>query len=98
MTLECAGIMVGDPEGTEHFRCLCGSPDHQFDLSWDEDEAWISIHLSPVDSVFDRLVRAVRYVFGYRSRYGDWDCPALSTEDVQRLHNATARILERHAP
>lgn len=98
MTLDCAGLVVQDLDGTEHFRCICGSPDHQFDLSWDEEEAWITIHLSPAGTIFERIARAVRYVFGYRSRYGDWDCPALSEADVKRLHDATAKILRAREP
>ncbi len=77
-------------------RCICGSLDHQLVMSWDpsEDEPqwqmlYIEIYLVSYQSFFQRLWRAVRYVFGYKCRYGNWDemlvSPAKAVEMRQLL-------------
>jgi hypothetical protein len=72
---------------TEIWLCDCGSPDHQivFQLSdWGQDPntaekipadnliCTMSVYLN--DRPFwQRLWMSIKYVFGYKSRYGHWD-------------------------
>ena len=54
--------------------CVCHSPEHQMIISYDEEDnlAYAEIHLNP-DTFFKRIKNAVKYIFGHRSIYGDFD-------------------------
>ena len=56
--------------------CDCGHPEHQFIMTYwtdDEDkELMIDIHLTK-KSLLERINYALRYIFGYQSRYGAFD-------------------------
>ena len=55
-------------------RCACYSPEHQMIIDYDEKDnlAYVEIHLKP-DNFFKRVRNAIRYIFGHRSIYGDFD-------------------------
>jgi hypothetical protein len=74
---------------TEYFHCKCHSPDHtlRFDLvSFDDDkpEVYVSTHLTTFP-LRRRIWAAIKYVFGYRCRYGHFDEFLLQDEDRTRL-------------
>lgn len=54
--------------------CVCNSPEHSIIFNYDDEdkECYVSIHLSKLN-FWDRLKSAIKYIFGYRSRYGDFD-------------------------
>jgi hypothetical protein len=57
--------------------CDCNSPSHQIIIGYDEHvegwpEIYLSIHLIK-RGFWRRLKYAVKYLFGYKSRYGAWD-------------------------
>ncbi len=57
-------------------RCACHSADHQIIFSYDPldpDDVYMEVHLIDYDHWWQRLWRAIRYVFGRPCRYGDWD-------------------------
>lgn len=64
---------------TKLVLCDCGSAEHQLILSYCDDEEpefqmmYVQIHLTTYKNIVKRILRAVRYVFGYKSKYGDWD-------------------------
>ena len=71
---------LATPEFDEHSAIVsssCGWNENGICISWYEDidnwEAMFSFHLKSYGSVFRRIWTAVRYIFGYRCRYGDWD-------------------------
>jgi len=49
------------------------------------DDLYVTVHLSQSDSFWGRVRTAVRYVFGQRSRYGDWDEFLLNQDDVPKI-------------
>lgn len=57
--------------------CSCGDMDHMFVLTcYPEDEPpelVLSIHLNPHRPWYRRIWRAITYIFGVRSKYGDFD-------------------------
>ena len=55
-------------------RCMCHSPEHQLIIDYDEEDniAYIEYHLRPLP-FFQRIKHAVKYIFGHRSIYGDFD-------------------------
>lgn len=56
------------------FICECSSMEHQFVVSFDCDKEWndyiyVHVHLSS-NSLFERLIRSIKYIFGYKCKYG----------------------------
>ena len=66
------------------FTCVCGSLEHIFIVTADDDDLFIEVHLSPLP-FFERLKHAVQYLFGYRSRWGDFDEILLNPETALML-------------
>lgn len=74
----------------EFLLCLCGHSDHMIILNFEETgdyvECSMEIHLSPLP-FYKRLWRAIKYVCGYRSRYGDFDELIIDRESAVKLRN-----------
>ena len=71
------------------FICSCSSLEHQI-MFWqwkDENynELYINIHLCAHENFFKRLWAGIRYIFGHRSRFGEWDEFIFRQEDLQEL-------------
>jgi hypothetical protein len=68
--------------------CECSSTDHQLVLLPFEDEhskeVFIHVHL-PTQPFWKRFVRGIKYIFGYKSRYGDFDEILLTDKHVPQL-------------
>lgn len=73
----------------ELFICQCHNTEHQLIFSYfpeDEDkDVYVSIHLIPEYRFWKRIWRAIRYIFGYRSRYGHFDEFIFKKSDAKRL-------------
>ena len=55
--------------------CACSSVEHQIVVRIDEDDknmAYCEIHLCKLP-FFKRLKNGLKYIFGYKSKYGDFD-------------------------
>jgi hypothetical protein len=67
--------------------CDCNSLDHQIVIWWDEEDKLIYayIHLVSRKNFFQRLGHAIKYVFGYKSRFGAWDEFIFSEEAEESL-------------
>jgi hypothetical protein len=63
---------------------------HSFVVSADDEDLFIEVHLTPLP-IWHRVQNAVRYVFGKRSIYGDFEEVLLSTSDALDLGD---RLLE----
>ena len=61
------------------FVCPCGSLEHSFVLTADEWDAFIEVHLAPASPI-ERIQRAIRYLLGRRSKWGDFDEIVLTPE------------------
>jgi len=57
--------------------CACSSNEHQISLESDECEGvkdlYLAFHLAQAKPWYRRIVNAIKYVFGYRCKYGDFD-------------------------
>lgn len=74
-------------DGTHYFECGCGADEHtlRFTLDLDERDLHTSIFLNDYRRWYQRLWVAIKYTFGYKSKYGDWDCWILHEPDAERL-------------
>ena len=61
------------------YTCRCGSMQHMFVVSADQDDMFIEIHLAPF-TFWERVRNAIRYVLGERSIYGDFEEILLTPE------------------
>lgn len=70
-----------------YFECECGSPEHTLVFRYNEEdnELYTMVFLNQYRNIFKRIWVAIKYIFGYKSKYGDWDCFVLRPEDKDRL-------------
>ncbi len=65
--------------------CECNSAEHQLIFLTDEDDFYCQVHLSTYHNFFKRCWIAIKYIFGYKCRYGNWDSIIISREDICKL-------------
>ena len=72
---------------THFFECQCYSPEHILRFIYDEKnkELYTEIYLCQYRNVFKRIWVAARYIFGYKCKYGQWDCFLFKKEDIKKL-------------
>ena len=72
----------------EFFICQCNSPEHQLIFNYFKDDKFgdVTIHLVP-DTFWRRIKNAIKYIFGYRSKYGDFDEFIFKKEDANKLQS-----------
>jgi uncharacterized DUF497 family protein len=84
----------------KYFDCICKDPEHSLCFSYFKNikddsvidkEIFCSIFLSNGSFLF-RLCNSVKYIFGYRSRYGHFGNWILCNEDVVKLKNLLNKI------
>lgn len=74
------------------FICDCENTEHQLIFSYDENDKddeslYVTVHLKPEQNICKRIWRAVKYIFGYRSRYGEFDEFIFNPHDADRLQS-----------
>lgn len=84
---------------THHVVCECHSPDHIIQFSHMDDMdgneiCWVQVQLHQYRSFWTRLVVAIKYLFGYKSRYGHWDCTSIDIERGTMLRDYLTRAIE----
>lgn len=77
----------------EHICCACESDEHQINFRYFEntkegdDYVYMTIHLNPKHNVFKRIIKSIKYIFRYRSKYGDFDEVILDKERCLKIIN-----------
>lgn len=79
----------------ELFVCECNTLDHNFifsdipdiNESYEDSGPYLHVHLNPKYSFFERIKLALKYIFGFRSRFGDYDEIILKPDDLIKLRN-----------
>jgi hypothetical protein len=69
------------------FVCDCHSLEHQFSIWYDEDlnQIYIEPHLYHSGNWFGKLWGGIKYIFGYKTRFGNWDETIIDTKDIPKL-------------
>lgn len=84
----------------ELFICKCGNVEHQLIFSHSDDkddkEIYLSVHLIP-DNFWRRIKNAVKYILGYRSRYGHFDEFILDPEDADKLQKVVTILKNKNS-
>src|SRR5574337_647269 len=73
--------------------CACFSDEHTLHFDYDEEygDLVVSVHLRTYRNIFKRIWVAIKYVFGYRCKYGEWDETIIRWEDIPKLQ----KLLEK---
>lgn len=96
-------------DGTEFFECECSSDEHtlRFVLDLDENppktkngtlfprhpELYTGVFLNHHGYWYHRLWRGLKYIVGYKCKYGHFDQFLLQEEDAKRLINLVERFV-----
>lgn len=74
-------------DGSHYYECRCDSEEHtiKFVYNKDDNEFYVSLYLDQYHNIFKRIWIAIRYLFKYKCRYGDWECWTMKEEDANRL-------------
>jgi len=67
--------------------CECNSLEHQVIFWYDEEDGYLYCepHLTTHKNFIVRLWRGLKYAFGYKSRFGDWDSTIFKKDDLEKL-------------
>jgi len=79
----------------EIMDCACTTNEHVMIVTTfdDEPEVYLELHLSDV-SFLKKLLYAVRYIFGYKCKYGCFEEVIFSRENIIGLENMVKHIKE----
>lgn len=85
----------------EYYICTCDSPEHHFIIDGFIDELGdkkykeiiITPYLFKYQSIFSRIWVAIKYIFGYQSKYGHWDSICLNEIESKRLADSINKFL-----
>jgi len=86
---------------TEFFECQCCSDEHTLkfylsDYQYDEKNRYIelytSVFLNEYKGIFRRFWIAIKYIFGYKCKYGHWDCFIMKPEDTDKFINIDKKL------
>lgn len=77
-------------EQNELILCKCGSSEHQIIFKWFDDDiidgqVYMDVLINPEYKWWKRVIRAIKYIFGYRSKYGMFDEIILDKKDIPKL-------------
>lgn len=74
-----------------YIECSCTDSEHTIrltkykdDVDWDH-WVYVSYYLSNNDNIFKRIWTAIKYIFGYKSRYGDFGETLLEEKEIKKI-------------
>lgn len=74
----------------ELFICQCKNEEHQLIFSYfpeEDGDVYMSIHLVTRQNIWKRIKMAIKYVFGYKCQYGNFDEFIFKKEDAGKLQS-----------
>jgi len=81
----------------EYFECRCSAQEHLWRIWFDDDSyepvVYASFFLAELPW-YRRLAAAVKYIFGYKCRYGHFEEFILSPDDCDRMIGILQRLKE----
>ena len=71
----------------EYMECQCMSPEHlvKFHLDLEDGDLCLDFHLANWLPWYKRIWVAIKYIFGYTSKYGHFDELIFKDQDVDKL-------------
>jgi hypothetical protein len=83
-------------DGSYFIECDCGSEEHtlRFTIDAESDTIYTSVYLHQWRHWWKRMWIAIKYVFGYKCKYGHWDCTSMGYEQVEELKSCLLKYYE----
>lgn len=83
-------------ENNHFLICSCKSSEHtlRFMHDKDENEIYTEVYLNQHNSFIRRLMIAFKYIFGYTSKYGHFDCTILSESEARKLFYFLKKVVK----
>jgi hypothetical protein len=74
-------------DGSYFFECICAHDEHtiRFTLDKEEKEIYTSVFLANHRNIFVRIWFGIKYIFGYKCKYGYFANWTLDKDDADRL-------------
>jgi hypothetical protein len=73
----------------DNYECECSSSEHHIKFRYfiedDKPQMYVEIHLSDHQNFLKRIWHGILYIFGYKSKYGNFDEFIFKQEDVKNL-------------
>lgn len=63
----------------------CCSLEHQIVISLNKGIVVVQVHLVNYRNFFQRVLVGIKYIFGHKSKYGDWDEMILDETHIPQL-------------
>ena len=86
----------------ELFVCDCDDVRHQIIFLYEEgtydelndsiNEVYCEIYLNTWMTFWQRLIYGIKYIFGYKSKYGAFDVITLDPDDHERFQNIATQL------
>lgn len=67
------------------FICQCESEEHQLIFHTDDKYITAAVHLTHYRNFWKRLVYGVKYIFGFKSKFGSFDYILFNPDDHEKL-------------
>ena len=93
--------VVCNSEMEEIILCECSNPEHMMLFSTvegdDENEVFVTFHLVS-GNFWQRLKHGIKYIFGYTSKYGDFDELILRPKDAHKFEKVAEHLRTYKTP
>jgi len=78
-----------------YLECECDSLEHTMVVQYDpqDGDCYVSVQLSRYGAWWQRAWGALKYVFGYQCKYGQWDCTLLDSSQLAKLRDVCDRAI-----
>ena len=78
--------MIDINKTTRVFPCPCSDPEHHiiYNMFDDEEEIYLHVQLNN-GKWYQRVWKAIKYVFGYKCKFGHFDEFIISSENYEHL-------------
>ena len=73
--------------------CKCQSDEHVVRFTYDEEDMWVSVHLHQYRPLWKKIWTRIKYMFGYRSKYGHWDVCMISKKEAKELKKVLEQFI-----
>ncbi len=76
------------------FTCKCESMEHQVVFNYDDEDnqLYMHVYLADYKNFWQRVVAGIGYIFGYKCKYGHFDCVILKDGDVPKIKEILDKI------
>ncbi len=87
-----------------YVSCECGTLEHLFKFTyWLDDEfpddvLYMQVHLANSDRWYQRIWAGLRHMFGYRSKYGEFDEVLINQTKAMEMRDFLSAYIENEYP